>query len=491
VAAWGPVPLLWRRLLALLVVVAAAVLVAVALARVLGGGGGPPAKLVPGSGEPPGSGSGVVDPLAWSADRSAGFAAAAARGYAHPLFEHSPGGVVATARRVARYRPVVEGVARDAHLDPDTIEAMVFLESAGRPDVAADPRLEGAVGLTQILAETGRNLLGMKVDPAGARRLGRSIRRHEGHGQEQLVQRLRARRRAIDQRFDPVASLRATARYLTLAKRELGRDDLAVVSYHMGIGNLQNVLRDYGRSDVPYVQLFFDVSPLHHPDAYRRLSSFGDESSTYLWRVQAARAIMRTWRSNPAELQATDARQTAKASSEEVLHPPGTTTVYATPAAVEQATQRGELVALPPDRLTSAGIAIDPGMGALAGRLHRPRSVYRALRPQALALLEYLGIGTRTIARTGPLILTSTVRDRSYQRLLVAGNDEATRNYSLHTTGWAFDIQRDYASGDQALAFQFMLDRLQALDLIAWVREPDAIHVTVSARAGAMLRINR
>jgi hypothetical protein len=183
----------------------------------------------------------------------------------------------------------------------------------------------------------------------------------------------------------------------------------------------------------------------------------------------------------------TDARQSAKASSEEVLHPPGETTVYATPAAVGKATDRGELVALPADRLTSAGIAIDPGMGALAGRLHRPRSLYRALRPEALALLEYLGTGTRAISRTGPLILTSTVRDRRYQRLLVAGNDEATRNYSLHTTGWAFDVLRRYSSRRQALAFQFALDRLTSLNLIAWVREPDAIHVTVSARAQAML----
>jgi hypothetical protein len=487
VAAWGLVPLLWRRLLALVLVAAAAALVAVALARVLGGDDGGPATLVPGSGRPPGSGADVVDPLAWDEDRSAGYAAAAARAFAHPLYEHSPGGVVATARRVDRYRPVVEGVARQADLDPDTIEAMVFLESAGRPDVAADPRLEGAVGLTQILAETGRNLLGMRVDPAGARRLGRSIRRHQGRGQEELVERLRARRRAIDQRFDPVASLRATARYLTLARKELGRDDLAVVSYHMGIGNLQNVLRDYGEEKVPYVRLFFDVSPLHHRAAYERLSSFGDDSSTYLWRVRAARAIMRAWREDPAALERTAARQTAKASAEEVLHPPGDTTVYDTPDDVERAARDGELVALPADRLTSAGIAIDPGMGALAERLDRRRSLYRALRPEALALLEYLGTGVQAISRTGPLILTSTVRDRRYQRLLVAGNREATRNYSLHTTGWAFDIERDYASGDQARAFQFMLDRLRALDLIAWVREPDAIHVTVSARAKGML----
>jgi hypothetical protein len=82
-----------------------------------------------------------------------------------------------------------------------------------------------------------------------------------------------------------------------------------------------------------------------------------------------------------------------------------------------------------------------------------------------------------------PLILTSTARDLGYQRLLARSNPEATHAYSLHTTGWAFDVERDYASREQALAFQFMLDRLQALNLIAWVREPAAIHVTAGGDA--------
>ena len=82
-----------------------------------------------------------------------------------------------------------------------------------------------------------------------------------------------------------------------------------------------------------------------------------------------------------------------------------------------------------------------------------------------------------------PLQLTSTVRDATYQGQLVTRNGEATRGYSLHTTGWAFDIERRYASREQAQAFQFMLDRLQALNLIAWVREPAAIHITVSSDA--------
>jgi hypothetical protein len=46
--------------------------------------------------------------------------------------------------------------------------------------------------------------------------------------------------------------------------------------------------------------------------------------------------------------------------------------------------------------------------------------------------------------------------------------------------GWRFEVRRNYASGAQAGAFQYMLDRLQALNLIAWVRDPDVIRITAS-----------
>jgi hypothetical protein len=132
---WQPsclVPIPWRRLLAIVLVALTAVVVALALARVLRDDDAPSARLVPASGEPPGSGAEVVDPLAWTEDRSASYAAAAARGLAHPLYAQSPGGVLATARRVDRYRPVVESIARSSGLDPDTMEAMVFLRTPGR-----------------------------------------------------------------------------------------------------------------------------------------------------------------------------------------------------------------------------------------------------------------------------------------------------------------------------------------------------------------------
>ena len=86
----------------------------------------------------------------------------------------------------------------------------------------------------------------------------------------------------LDERFDPDKALAATGRYLKLAMDEFGREDLAVVSYHMGIGNLQQVLGAYGDDDASYTQLYFDASPDREPRAYRLLAGLGDDSKTYL-----------------------------------------------------------------------------------------------------------------------------------------------------------------------------------------------------------------
>jgi soluble lytic murein transglycosylase-like protein len=418
----------------------------------------------------------AAKPFAYDAKRRADYERRAALGLSHVLYAKSPGGVVASARRTAHWRPLVDQVAARHHLDPNLLEAIVFLESAGRADARASDDLRSAVGLTQILAETGQHLLGMKIDVSASERLTRGIER--GH----RVRRREAQRRRVDERFDPAKSIEAAADYLDFAKRRLGRDDLAVVSYHMGVGNLQQALAAYGPQPVPYAQLYFDSSPLRHAATWRKLASLGDDSSTYLWRVLAARAIMRSYRRSPQALEREAVLQSHKASAEEVLHPPGSTTVYSDPFAIGRARASGELRALSPAGLKAYGLHIDPSMGALAGRIKQSPQLYRALRPQALAVLEAIGADTRAIAHASPLIVTSTVRDERYQKVLRATDDEATSNYSLHTTGFAFDIARDYRNRAQALAFQFVLDRLAALGLIAWIREPQAIHVTVASR---------
>jgi Transglycosylase SLT domain len=354
------------------------------------------------------------DPWAYDPGRQGDFESRAAAGHSHVVYVKSPGGIGATAARVARYRDDVERAAAEAGVDPDLIEGIVLLESAGIPDARASDDLESAAGLTQILAETATGLLGMKVDVAASERLTRKLGRARGPRQ---AARIRAQRARVDERFDPAKALAATGRYLKQAKDEFGRADLAVVSYHMGIGNLQNVLGAYGDDGASYAELYFDTSPDRHARAYRMLYGLGDDSKTYYWRVLASRQVMRLYRDDRSELERLDELQGQSDSAELVLHPDG------------------------------AGDDTEPG----------------TLRPEATALLAYIRHGVST----------------------VSGVEAPLKVVRRH--GFAFDVRRDYASDAQAQAFQYMLDRLQALNVIAWARHGNIIHVTASSEGKRLL----
>jgi hypothetical protein len=196
---------------------------------------------------------------------------------------------------------------------------------------------------------------------------------------------------------------------------------------------------------------------------------------------------MRLYREDEERLQELDLLHAAKSSAEEVLHPPSETERFADSVDLGRAWDENVLHMLPVDS-AELGFSLDPSLGELAPELGQPRELYRGLRAEALALLVYL---TRRVDELSgarqPLRVTSAVRDEAYQQRLRAGNPEATHGYSLHTTGYAFDIARRYESGRQAQAFQFLLDDLTARGLIAWVREPTAIHVTVAAEAESLV----
>ena len=117
------------------------------------------------------------DPLDYEPGRTEEYEQAAAFGLSHVLFEKSPGGVLRAAQRTARFRDIVDKAVSGSGIDADTVEAIVLLESAGRQDVIAGDDPENASGLTQILAETATNFLGMPVDLEASRRLTRPTER--------------------------------------------------------------------------------------------------------------------------------------------------------------------------------------------------------------------------------------------------------------------------------------------------------------------------
>lgn len=185
------------------------------------------------------------------------------------------------------------------------------------------------------------------------------------------------------------------------------------------------------------------AGPNRHRAAYSLLARLSDDSSLYYWRVLGAVAIMHVFRTNPGAL---------------------------------AAYQRAAIVPLPSNG-ASLGLEFDLTMGAGAGAIGAPASLYRGLRPVALQLLIELAARVRALSGGGGRLgIHSTVSDARYQRQ-VGVDDPPAR------TGYSFQIDRSYASGAQAQALQAMLDRLQSLDLIAWAPEGAVIEVTVASDA--------
>jgi Transglycosylase SLT domain len=465
-----------RRARSRLVLLAAAAILLIAILVAALRPSGPPPPL-PGIGLPARSG----DPFAYLPAHQADFVARATAGSAHVLFAKSPGGVLATAARVASLRGLIDAAATGTGIDPGVLEGLVFVESAGRPGVIAGADPANAAGLTQILAETGQSMLGMHVDLARSRQLTAAIDRANALGQVGVVARLQRQRALIDDRFAPRKALAAAVRYLQMARQRFGRTDLAVVSYHMGIGNLGQVLADYdGGRSVPYPQLYFDTAPDNHASAYALLSGFGDDSSLYYWRVLGAEQIMHLYRVNRSALGRLSSLQAATDSPAEVLHPPDLTPAFADPNALYRGYATRAILPLP-SNASSLGLAYDPAMGSLAHQAGATPALYRGLRAPALDLLIELAARVRTLSHgAAPLIVGAAVTDARYEQLLGVSDPPAAAGYS-------FTLTRRYVNRGQAVELQAMLDRLQALNVIAWVRYPATIEVTVASDASRVI----
>jgi hypothetical protein len=201
----------------------------------------------------------------------------------------------------------------------------------------------------------------------------------------------------------------------------------------MGIGNLQNVIRAFGGGPRPYVELYFDSTPQRHREAYEKLASFGDDSSNYYWKLLAAREIMRAHRKDPAALARVAAERARDASGRERLL-----------AGAPQGDLR-ELKATP----QNTGLEVTPGL---------------QLRDEAAAVAAYIGSQVRSI-----------LDGRGALRVTGAADG-----------GWTFRVARDYAPDGQARAFQYALDRLTVLNVIAWSRTERTIRVTAGRDADVL-----
>jgi len=332
----------------------------------------------------------------------------------------------------------------------------------GRPQVTSDYLADPRFAHTENVDAVARRL-GLHVDTRHGNKLTRQIARTWNPKRELQLRHWRAR---YDERFSPAEELRATAAYLARARTVLGRDDLAIQAYHVGIPALRG-------TDASYAELYFN----------------GGHVDDYALKVFAAARIMHLYRANRAALAFEAQQQARKNSAEEYLHPLYRTHRFPSPGALLRAEQRRVLRLIPVHTRTTH-ILVGGALGGEARAFGRSRRLYRALRPAALDVLLYIGKRVHELSGARkPLILTSAVRDLKYQRVLMRVNANAARSYSLHTAGYAFDIARSYGSKRQANAFQYVLDRLTAANAVAYIREAAAIHVAVAADAPEKLKL--
>ena len=256
----------------------------------------------------------------------------------------------------------------------------------------------------------------------------------------------------------------------------------------MGIGNLQDVLRAYGRGRAPSYAaglLRLDAATAT-PPCSAGSPRFGDDSSNYLWKLDAARGDHAPVpRSDPARARAPRRRCRPRRTPPRRCCTRRTTTPRFADARrrCEAAWDDDDIRAFPNEPRRDRARA-RPAHGRARRRGSAPRRASTAACGPRRS--RWRSTSARRCARTRRRRAADRHLDRARRGATSACSCAATarRRATTRCTRPAgrSTSRAPTARARQALAFQFVLDRLQVLDVIAWVREPGAIHVTASPR---------
>lgn len=210
------------------------------------------------------------------------------------------------------------------------------------------------------------------------------------------------------------------------------REDAALLAYFSGKENIQK----YMQSGFRYASLYPDIPEL----VKERYLTQEHEHAVY--RILAAQQIVALYdesAENFSLMQFVYARFRAEA----VWYYVQGLKSYDTVHEIKNAVKANALVTLEKLPL-EAGISFHKEIGQLLKDAPELRYLYKSAKPETLGFLLYLvdAMREKTKNKNFTLVMTSMIRDVAYQSALTKVNRYTAKDVSLHTTGYAMDIDR-------------------------------------------------
>jgi hypothetical protein len=401
-------------------------------------------------------------------------------------------------------------------------EADLLLEAGGNDELVS---VANAVGVAQWIAETGQRA-GLKVNLPDSQRLTAKIdplksrvawldylARPESDPNapgappvtpqeaarqlpplRQKLEVLRAKRRAIDERYDVRKALFTHARYLLNLYPRFPSMDWLFQAYHGGEAGAPRLLKKFlgarwpgstavairrGHDGKPlrFEDVYFGARPKARPEAFLYLYGRGDDHRHYWWKLKAAQEAIALYRRNAAEFRRRWESFLPGRAKEALWYLDAPARAFAADAEIQSAVQKAQLVTIAP----AAAYAAAPGASAphalrseAAGLLRLIATAFRKVGGTERLRLGNLTVSPQTLARQRaaqpPAPKPPLPPDPLLPRLPGGGLEP---DFDFHTTGLAFDILRP-SDDKQRKLLEYAIGYLQDRQILWHMEEKES-----------------